>query len=459
MRASTKLIVATLSVAVVSAVVWALFSSNPPATVTQPVGVSQPATAPAAEKPSLHFTCMSEGLPNDGFWKSNPAFTFQNGQIQIASSSRQSNGASVWRSSEGKWTEVHQGIGPKESCGGSVAFGDVNKDGNPDIVVADECSGVSVYLGDGNGHWKQAITKLRPAPAPKKVESSEDEDDFLTGAESVAIGDVDEDGCPDLVVGAYDQGGITVYLGNCTGTEWKETHPDGLLNILIDESERGGWANRVILTDLNGDGHLDLVASHSSGPRAWLGDGKDNWTVYSNGLPNPTVNGLFRGLAVGDINGDGLPDIAVANMVNGPEVFLQKGDGVWEQMPDPLPSMKGGALDVALADLDGDGRPELIVTGRQTKDAGNAYGVYVCHSDGKGGWMEVKDTGLPERGLSVTWGVGAADVNNDGRPDLVLTTGGIVPQPVRPPGNDNTPAPSDELPLPRVQVWLNQGVK
>ena len=124
------------------------------------------------------------------------------------------------------------------------------------------------------------------------------------GLEDAATGDLNNDGFIDVVAGASDKGGISVYFGNGTGRDW----------VIADTNlPTKGWANRVHIDDINNDGKADLVASYSEGPRAWLQiDGKD-WKPVSRGLPSPTVNGLFTGLDVGDVNEDGLADIAIAN--------------------------------------------------------------------------------------------------------------------------------------------------
>ncbi len=54
-----------------------------------------------------------------------------------------------------------------------------------------------------------------------------------------------------------------------------------------EDEDNAGWANRVILRDVNGDGQLDVVASYYKGPRVWLGDGKGHFKSVSQGLPSP----------------------------------------------------------------------------------------------------------------------------------------------------------------------------
>ena len=384
----------------------------------------------------LKWTLGAKGLPQDGLWKSTPIFADVNedGFLDLAALPRLGQGARVWLGDgKGTWRESSEGLKLDLSCGGGVAFGDVNKDGHLDLVVADHCAGIFVYLGDGRGHWKPATQGLNPA-ASREQPSADDEDSRFVGAEDVALGDVNEDGFMDLVVASRADGGITVYFGDGSGKSWKEARSDGL--------PKSGWANKLLLRDIDGDGHLDVVASYYEGPRVWRGDGKGHWQPYSEGLPSPNAGGLYRGLAVGDVNEDGRLDIVAANARNGPELYLQTKSGSWQPAPAPLPSMTGGAKSVALGDLDRDGHLDMVIGGRQSANAD--YGLFILRGDGKGGWTELQNTNLPTTGLPPIWGIALGDVNGDGLLDLAVTTGAL---PVERQTNE---------PLPRMQVWLNR---
>lgn len=385
----------------------------------------------------LKWQLAANGLAQDGMWKSTPVFADvnQDGSPDLAALPRLGQGARVWLGDRaGTWREASAGLTLPMSCGGGVAFGDLNKDGRLDLVVADHCAGVFVYLGDGHGHWKATTAGLNPGSARQPVGHTDEENNRFTGAEDVAVGDVNEDGFADLVVASRRDGGITVYLGDGSGKVWKEAVSDGL--------PKSGFATKLLLRDIDGDGHLDIVAAYEAGPRVWRGDGMGHWQSYSDGLPTHGPGGFYRGLALGDVNEDGRLDLVVANRRDGPELYLQTEAGGWHLAPPPLPSMKGGALSVALGDLDRDGHLDMVVGGRHSLKT--QYGLFVVRGDGKGGWSELQNTNLPGDGLTFIWGIALDDVNGDGLLDIAVTTG---------------TAPVERQPeesLPRMQVWLNR---
>jgi hypothetical protein len=318
-----------------------------------------------------------------------------------------------------------------------VAFGDFNKDGHPDLAVADHCAGVFVYLGDGHGKWQMSTRALNPAALAHQAApiSDETEGSELLGAEGVAAGDVNEDGYPDLVVSSRMEGGITVYLGDGSGKTWKEATSDGL--------PKSAWANAILLKDIDGDGHLDIIASYYSGPRVWRGDGKGHWHDYSRGLPTSIAGGYYRGLAIGDVNEDGMLDIADTHILNGPEIYLQTKEGTWQPAPLLQSSIKAGATAIALGDLDGDGHLDLVVGGRAS--APGKDGLFVFRGNGKAEWNEAY-TNLPSDELTFIWGITLADVDGDGVPDIAVTTG-------------DSPKRRQTESLPRMEVWLTNLTK
>ena len=363
-----------------------------------PAGTSPKQTSAPAP---VTYAPAREGLPSVKIWKSQFAFGDINGDgfPDIGAVSRLADGPWIWQGDgKGHWTEAASGL-PRESyCGGGMAFGDANGDGKMDVAVADHCRGVFVYFGDGGGHWTNASAGLP-----------------TVGSEDVAVGDFNHDGCMDLVISAASDEGIRAFKGNCKGV-WKESS-NGL--------PHAEWGNGVEMVDMDGDGNLDLIAAYAAGPRVWLGDGKGNWRDGSEGLPAPDIHGLYWGLAVGDVNGDGKPDIATGAAVPGAEVFIQEPGPKWRAANVGIVPMN--ALGVALGDLDNDGHIDLVVAGKTNlEEIGGVYGVFPFFGDGAGNWKFVENTGLPTTGRERTWGAALADIDHDGVLDIGVAFGDVL---------------------------------
>ncbi len=391
----------------------------------------------APTPPRVSFWLGSDGLPTSGMWKSDPVVAdFDgDGRLDLAAHVRLGQGPKVWLSRpDGTWVDSSAGLKfSKPSCGGGLAAADFNGDGFIDLAIGDHCQGIFVFLNDGKGRWTSAITEMHPPI----VEPGDAKFVQFVGVEDIAVGDVNGDGRLDIASIAQDEGGISLYLADKSAMTW---------TFVPTTLPATGFGNRIVMTDFNGDGHVDVAASLGVGPRVWRGDGSGGWTEFSTGLPSPIIEGLFHGLDVGDVNGDGRPDLAVANWVDGPEVYLQQADGSWKKTADVFPDMRGGAVGVALGDLDGDGRLDLVCSGRLTLDGGYVRGVFALLGDGSGHWTYVSESGLPETGLSAMGGVVIADFNGDAMPDIAAASGLLV---------ETTAGPSQPSIPQRMLVWFN----
>jgi uncharacterized repeat protein (TIGR01451 family) len=177
----------------------------------------------------------------------------------------------------------------------SVAVADFNGDGRPDLVVASYGGGVAVLLGDGSGNFTPAPgSPLQAGPTPQRV----------------AVGDFNGDGKPDLVVANWDVattwppvGRVTLFLGNGDGTFRLSNNVPFQISGNISDFAVG---------DLNLDGKLDIVAITYDRQTATvlLGDGSGGLTPAS-GSPF-SIEDLSEAVAVGDIDGDGTPDLVVS---------------------------------------------------------------------------------------------------------------------------------------------------
>ncbi|MCK6554819.1 VCBS repeat-containing protein [Candidatus Binatia bacterium] len=358
----------------------------------------------AGPRAPVQYTSTSQGLPKSRIWKSQFAFGDINGDgnPDIGVVSRLADGPYIFvGDGKGNWTDASNGLPREAYCGGGMDFGDANNDGKMDVAIADHCKGVFVYLGDGTGNWRNASAGLP-----------------TVGSEDVAVGDFNKDGCLDLAIVAASEEGVRAFTGDCKGV-WRESSKG------LSQTE---WGNAVEIDDVDGDGNLDVVAAYSAGPRVWRGNGKGSWTEASEGMPAPEIHGLYWGIAVGDVNGDGKLDVASGAAIPGAEVFIQESGpaGIrWRKANEGIIPMN--ALGVALGDLNNDQKTDLVVVGKSNlEEIGGVYGVFVFHGDGTGNWQLQKNNGLPTDGRERTWGTAVADVNRDGVLDIGVAFGDVL---------------------------------
>ncbi|HRX84595.1 MAG TPA: VCBS repeat-containing protein [Phycisphaerae bacterium] len=398
--------------------------AKPEIEVEPPDDTTAPEQPAVAQGPApFTFAPFMTGLPEGGMWKCDPVLKDVNndGVLDLAAIPRLrvpnlGDGPRFWfGAKDGTWTQSSDGLDTGErSCGGGLDLRDIDGDGQIDILAADHCQGLFVYLGDGQGHWNMVTRQLYP----EDIVAEPSRATMYIGVEDAMLGDMDGDGFLDIVAGGSDIGGIHVYLGDGSGSNWQRVENSGL--------PQHDWATRVVVADMNDDGILDVVASFADGPRVWHGDGKGHFADAWEGLPSPIMRGIYTGLAVADINADGLPDFAIANWVDGPEVYLQQADRTWLKAPDVFPQMLGGAVGLDVGDLDNDGKLDMVCSGRLKKDGGYVRGVFALKGDGTGRFEYVPNSGLPTTGLAACAGVTIADIDEDGLMDVAAGSGLVV---------------------------------
>jgi hypothetical protein len=270
----------------------------------------------------------------------------------------------------------------------SVAVGDFNGDHTPDLAVANYSDNtVSVLLGDGSGGFS-------PVPgSPFSVGA---------GPNSVAVGDFNGDHIPDLAVANASDDTVSVLLGTGSG---------GFIPAVGSPLTVGSSPSSIAVGDFNGDHIPDLaVANYSDNTvSVLLGNGSGGFTP-SAASPFPS-GGFLTSVAVGDFNGDHKLDLVTADGANG-TVSVLLGDGSGDFGPASSFAVGSGAYSVAVGDMNGDHRLDLAVANA------NDNTVSLLFGDGRGSFS-------PARGSPITVGhapfsVAVGDFNSDGALDLAV---------------------------------------
>ena len=307
----------------------------------------------------------------------------------------------------------------------SVAVADLNGDGKPDLIVANDSSvsdSVSVFLNT--------------TTAGATIASFTAQQTFATGfnPESVIAADLNGDGKPDLVV-ANNAGKDVSVLLNTTAPGATTASFTAQQTFAV-----GGNPNSVAGADLNGDGKPDLIVAN----------GGDNTVSV---LMNTTTSGATTAsfapqrtfaagrapfdLNVADLNGDGKPDVTVAN-------FIRFGSGYYQSVYNSVsvllntttpgattPSFAAqgafftspGLQSVSVANVNGDGKPDLVAT-YGTSYGGTASAAVLLNTTAPGAtttsFVLQQTSAVGNRPTSAT----VADLNGDGTPDLIVANQG-----------------------------------
>src|SRR6266478_5557040 len=273
----------------------------------------------------------------------------------------------------------------------SIAAGDFNRDGKLDLAVSNYGdNSLSVLLGNGDGTFQAPLT----SPVG-------------TNPAQVTVGDFNGDGKLDLAVSSVANNTVAVLLGNGDGT---------FLPPLIAPVGANPWYFAV--GDFNGDRILDLAVSDYGCPLDCNSSPSSTVTVLlgnGNGTfrpaPSLTVGNGPAGVVVGDFNGDGKLDLAVANLNdNTLSVLLGNGDGTF-QAPQTFasPGMTHPYF-VAVGDFNRDGKPDLVVSNHLFTT------VSVLLSNGDGTFQPAQNFAVDNDPVYVA----VSDFNGDSAPDLAV---------------------------------------
>ena len=313
--------------------------------------------------------------------------------------------------------------GPSNVTGSAVVTGDFNGDGKKDLATGDGY----ILLGDGTGNFTVPFGKQ-----------------FLNGGFSLAAGDFDHDGHIDLALVPYGGAGtVDIYRGQGDGHFLRTASYATIYG-----------AQSISTTDMDGDGNIDLfIGIQSAGLysadvasdgefHTLLGRGDGTFTGAVAINPNSNAGFSLRTtFDLADVSGDQKPDLVfVDSDTNGHYLSVLAGNGDTTFTPKARTTVSGYALDgpLVLADFNQDGKKDVVFA----TASGLTAGLAVSLGNGDGSFQPQTTYTVPTPISSVPAAISslvAADLNGDGKPDLVLTTN------------------SDSAGAATLQVMLNNG--
>ncbi|MEO8215514.1 MAG: VCBS repeat-containing protein [Acidobacteriota bacterium] len=280
---------------------------------------------------------------------------------------------------------------PAEFNATALVAADFDGDRNLDLAVAGESGRLIVFLNSGKGGFR-STGPYDAGPHPS----------------SLAAADMDGDGNCDLVVANHETQSLTLLSGDGRGhfssrqlPVHSEPHP-----------------HAIAVADFDGDRRMDIVVDSWMENRLMILSGRNGWQAP--GLPVEVGRKPYWNIAVADLDGDGSTDIVVPNQGRG-TVSVLLGDGHAHLRHASGSPFSAGALpfSVAVGDMNGDHRPDIAVvnySGHVSDTAGD--GLTWIRNDGQG-----RFTAMPDRVASGRYSarVTTGDVNGDGYDDVAFS--------------------------------------
>src|SRR3984885_6681821 len=288
----------------------------------------------------------------------------------------------------------------------AIAAGDLNGDGNLDLVQAGGGTGVGITVTLGSSHGVFG--------APTSIATGCGEAN-RSGVNSIALGDVDGDGKLDVVATSLDdpyncyENVVAVLEG--LGSGKFKTPVYYATGVTVQSGS-------VTLADLRGDKRLDIVVSNADGSiSVLLNNGKG---VYGTAAVIAGASGSAGSIVAGDFNKDGKLDLAIGNW-NGQsvDVLLGNVDGTFQAPISRATPVHSDAL--TMGDFNNDGKLDLAVTAQDNNGTlqiltGNGTGTFAMGATYKfNAWVLC----YPSGGTNPNW-IGAGDLNQDGKTDLAV---------------------------------------
>ncbi len=277
-----------------------------------------------------------------------------------------------------------------------AAAGDLDGDGRPDLVVT-------------NGIGDNTISVYRNTSVGAAITFAARQDfAVVNGAYAIAIGDLDGDGKPDLAIANNGTDVVSIY---------RNTSTPGTISFGARIDIHMGYPPYgVAIGDLDGDGKPELAVTLQGGGSAGLQVLLNTSTTGAISFNQPVNYGSLAGgflVAIGDLDGDGKPDVAALTGPSGNEVAVFRnistpGNPAFTQQNFPTGSYPVG---LTLSDVDGDGKPDMVTANRFSNS------VSVLRNTSTSGTITF-DTNVDYAVGADPFYVAVGDMDGDGRPDI-----------------------------------------
>lgn len=279
-----------------------------------------------------------------------------------------------------------------------ITAGDIDGDGDMDIVAGNNGEQSRIYLNNGTGYFTDATSANFPSET--------------WAVHQIALTDVDADGDLDMIMANMNNEQNRLLKNNGFGRYTDVT----LTGRFLSGSEN---SSHGLIVDVDGDGDNDVITSNRNQQnRLFINDGLGNLTDETVTRFPQVAYDTIR-MAAGDVDGDGDTDLYLANLNQQNRLWINNGSGVFaDQTGTRFPSVIDISNDALMRDMDGDGDLDIVVA--NTSSTTNI--LYI--NNGSGVFTRASSARWPSD-TNNTNAAAAIDVDGDGDLDLAFANGGL----------------------------------
>ena len=277
-----------------------------------------------------------------------------------------------------------------------VAAGDLDGDGKPEIVISNYYTQTLQFLLNASTPGHIVMDSVLSVPSGN----------YILGA---SIADLNGDGKPEVVVACQGSNLLSVYTNSSSLGHISFSNESTIL------APSGASPFRVLVADLDGDGKPDLAAAntYTGTVSAYLNTTPTGGTISFSADVDFTTGNFPEGLAIADIDGDGKPDMIVANNNDNTLSLFHNTSTVGSLSFAPQLTVNSGyaAYDLVVADFDGDGHPDIAVVDQYSNT------VSVHRNISTPGTIAISANVDYTTG-NIPYSITTADFDGDGKPDI-----------------------------------------